>query len=89
MRAREQANECDTSLNRLTKQQIFVFLLPCTYKWCGQRDNRDQRDQCVDSRFLALFRTLNVDRMRSNALGKRRGPERAIKTRISFLLVCL
>lgn len=40
---------------------------------------------CAYSSLLAGFHKLRIDRMRSNALGKRQGPECAIKTRISFL----
>ncbi|XP_020800348.1 uncharacterized protein LOC110177799 isoform X2 [Drosophila serrata] len=65
----------------------------CYYNYDHAKDSYEFHSQaqvqpvsdCAYSRLLADFHKLSIDRMRRNALGKRKGPERAIKTWISFL----
>ncbi|XP_016940656.3 uncharacterized protein [Drosophila suzukii] len=65
----------------------------CYYSYDHAKDSYEFHSQaqvqpvsdCAYSSLLAGFHKLSIDRMRSNALGKRQGPECAIKTRISFL----
>ncbi|XP_043641775.1 uncharacterized protein LOC122612317 isoform X3 [Drosophila teissieri] len=65
----------------------------CYYSYDHAKDSYEFHSQaqvqplsdCAFSSLLAGFHKLSIDRMRSNALGKRQGPECAIKTRISFL----
>ncbi|XP_016972500.1 uncharacterized protein LOC108039864 isoform X2 [Drosophila rhopaloa] len=65
----------------------------CYYTYDHGKDSYEFHSQaqvqtvsdCAYSSLLAGFHKLSIDRMRSNALGKRQGPELAIKTRISFL----